>query len=161
MSITIQIQNRTIVFPESGASPNWAPAMVEFAQAVEDALATVTGGFDVAPQLQSIDSSNPGVDVDITALTFSPLDVVKATIEYAVFRSTTTSQVAEGGILEIVYNSTNPATNKWEITRDFAGDGQISFSITDAGQIQYTTTTISGSSHTGFISFRASSVLTS
>lgn len=159
MAVEIIIQNKVIEFPESGASPNWAPAVIAFAQAVEAALASVVGGFDVAPQVQNIDASNPATDVDITNLNFPPVSVRSATIFYAVNRATDSAMAVEGGNLNIVYNANNPANNKWELAQYKTGEGFITFSITDTGQFQYTTQTLAGANHTGNITFRAVAVL--
>lgn len=160
MAITITIQGKDIEFPASGASPNWAPAIIQFAQAVEAALGSVTGVYDVAPQVQNIDAQNPGSNVDITALKFSSIDVVAVNILYGVVRSTDTNDIAEGGKISLVYNEGNSPGNKWEITRHYAGDGLITFSVTDTGQVRFTTTTLAGINHAGFITFRADSVAT-
>jgi hypothetical protein len=151
VAIEITIQNKVIEFPESGASPNWAPAVVAFAQAVEAALASVVGSFDVAPQTQNIDASNPGTDVDITSLNFPPATVRSASVFYAVSRETDSASAVEGGTFTIVYNADNPVTEKWELAQYKA--------ITDTGQIRYSTTALAGSNHVGDIAFRAVAVL--
>jgi len=69
--------------------------------------------------------------------------------------------VSESGQLEIVYNQSNPVNQKWEMSRVFQGEGYISFSITDQGQITFTTTALSGINHTGIITYRALAVLNS
>jgi hypothetical protein len=38
MSISITIGNTIINFPDSASDPNWAAPVIEFVQAVEDAL---------------------------------------------------------------------------------------------------------------------------
>lgn len=55
----------------------------------------------------------------------------------------------------VVYNPNNPVNNKWEIIREYAGDGKITFSITDVGQVQFSTTTLAGTGHVGKIGFAA------
>ena len=160
MSVTITIQGTPLEFPTSGTSPDWAPAMVQFAQLVEAALSGVAGSFDVAPQALTIDAYNPGTNIDISSLTFPTSDVRAASIPYAVYRATDSTAVTEGGEIFIVYNAANPVSNKWSIAqRVSGGDASISFSITDIGQVQFSTTTLSGSNHVGTISFSARSVL--
>ena len=159
MAITVTIQNNVIEFPESGTSPNWAPAVLAFVQAVEAALAGLTGGYDVAPQTQNIDAANPLTDIDVTALNFPPVDVRAVTIYYAVTRTTDSAEVAEGGTIEMVYNGSNPVTDKWEIVNTHAGDALISFSVSDTGQVKFSTEALAGLDHTGKITFRAISVL--
>lgn len=159
MSVTIQIQSNIIEFPSSSESPNWAPAVVEFAKAVEAALNQVTGPFDVPPQIQIIDSYNPGMNVDMPNFSFPVSDVRAANLIYSVFRTTTAETVAETGNIQIVYNPDGPIGNKWEVTRQFDGDAQIVFNVTDLGQVQFTTTTISGTNHVGRISYQAKALL--
>lgn len=162
MAIEITIQNRVIEFPESAEDPNWAPALVEFAQAVEAAIATITGSFDVAPQVFNIDAFNTTTNQDIPALNFPNTDVRSATIQYAVIRTTDApdaSAVYEGGTIELLYDPSKTVGSKWDLVNEHQGDAKIAFSITDAGQIQFSTETITGLNHTGFITFRALSVL--
>lgn len=156
---TITIQGTIIDFPNSGASPNWAPAVIEFAQAVEEAIASAIGEFDVPPQVLTIDSSNPASNVDITALNFPTSDVRGVDIFYSVFRETDSTSAVESGTMTIVYNSDGSIGNKWELTREYTGPGaEIEFNITDTGQVQYTTTALSGINHIGRISFYARSL---
>lgn len=161
MSIQITIGGTVIDFPSSAQSPNWAPGIIQFAQAVESALSTVVGPADIPAQTLNIDSYNPGTDVIIPNLSFSTTSVLSANIRYSVIRTTSMTTVAEAGNISIVYNSTNPVNSKWEIERDYVGNASISFTITDAGQVKFSTTTLSGSSHTGTISYAATALLAS
>lgn len=155
MSFTITIQGTPIEFPSSAASPNWAPGIIEFAQAVETTLSGVVGQFDVAPQVYTGDASNPGTNVDLPNLTFANSSVRSATIQYSVYRTTTTEDRAEAGTLQAVYNPNNGVGLKWEMTRDYVGDGAITFNITDTGQVQFTTSTLGGTTHFMRISYSA------
>lgn len=165
MSVQITIKGTIIEYPSSAASPNWAPALIEFAQAVEEAINSIAGTFDVAPQVQNIDTNNPSTNIDITNLTFPISQVRAATIFYTVYRKTEDSgppdgqEVSEEGTLEILYNASNPATEKWHMIRAGQGDAFINFDITDSGQITFTTTALTGISHTGIVAFRAIAVL--
>lgn len=153
---TIIIRGTPIDFPDSGSSEDWSPAVIEFAQAVADALTSAVGTFDVPPQVQIIDASNPGTNVDIASLNFPTSNVRAAFIRYTVFRATDSTSVYEAGDLIIVYSPDNPVSSKWEITRgNITGDGQITFTVTDTGQVQFSTTAISGLNHTGRLSFEA------
>ena len=56
----------------------------------------------------------------------------------------------------IVYNPSGSIGNKWEIVRESGGPGaEIDFAMTDAGQMSYTTQSLTGTSHTGLITFSA------
>lgn len=144
---TITIQGTVIDFPESSASPNWSQGIIDFAKAVEEALSGAVGQYDVAPQVFNGDSYNPGSNIDLPSLAFPTTSVRSAVINYSVYRTTSTSNAAEAGILNIVYNPNNGVGLRWEMTREFVGDGQIAFNITDLGQIQFSTTALGGISH--------------
>jgi hypothetical protein len=162
MSRTIVIQGTSVDFPEPGTSPDWGQAVEDFAVAVEDALSGVAGAFDVAPQVMNIDAYNPSLsNIDITNLSFSTTNVRAAIINIAVSRQTNTTKETEISVIHVVYNSSNSVGQKWEITREITGDASISFNITDSGQVQFTTTSISGSSHTGILSYSGKALLNS
>lgn len=55
----------------------------------------------------------------------------------------------------VVYNPNGTIGNLWELIRNYEGNGQITFSINDSGQVQYSTVALSGSNHQGIISFSA------
>ncbi len=161
----INIQGTVIDFPDSAASPNWAPAVDQFAKAVEGALASVVGAFDVAPQALIIDAQNPGTNIPIAALSFPISTVRSAFIRYTVFRTTDSDIAGEAGEMTIFYNPDGPVNNKWEvsqvITSGIPGNGRITFNCTDVGQIEFSTTALSGSNHTGKLTFVAQSILQS
>lgn len=152
---TITIQGIPIEFPNSGTSPNWAPAVIEFAEAVEAALSSVVGAFDISTQTFDFDASNPGSNLNIPNLSFPTDEVRSATINYAVHRLTDTVEVTEAGQITVVFNNSNAVSSKWEITQEFAADASVSFAITDVGQLQLTTTAITGLNHTGRITYNA------
>jgi len=161
------IKGTIINFPESAASPNWAPAVIQTVEALTEAVNSISATYDVAPQAQNIDANNSATDVELNNLSFPSADVRAATVFYSVYRKTQDSgppdgqEVSESGQLEIVYNQSNPVNQKWEMSRVFQGEGYISFSITDQGQITFTTTALSGINHTGIITYRALAVLNS
>ena len=165
----ITIKGTPIAIPDSGANPNWSPAVIEAFQALADAVNVFTGTFDVAPQAKNIDIYNSSSNIDIDNLSFPPTDVRAVTIFYTVYRKTTESapaagdamEVAESGTLECVYNNSRPSNQKWEIGRMGEGEGYIEFNVTDLGQAQFTTTALTGISHTGILSYRALSILNS
>lgn len=151
----ITIGSTIIDFPDSAQAPNWAPALIEFAQAVEGALQGFVGAFDVAPQTFVIDAYNPGTNIDIPGLTFPPSDVRAAFVRYTVHRTTDSVEVNEIGELWAIYNDTN---GTWDFSQQKAQDASISFTITNVGQVQFSTTTLAGTSHAGFITFVAQSL---
>lgn len=160
---TITIQGTVIEIPDSAQSPNWAPPIIEAFQAIADALSSVVGEFDIPPKIMDIDAYNPGININITdgstSLAFPTSDVRGAFVRYSVFRTTSTDTAYETGELMVVYNPNGPNGNKWEVAREYVGDGLITFYMTDTGQIQFTTTAMGGINHEGRLTFLAQAVL--
>ena len=153
------IGGQIINMPSTGQSPVWSDAIIQFAEAVEQVLSGVSGAFDISPQNYNM-VADINTDVDIPGLQFPPANVRGANIRYSIYRTTDSgTDYTESGNILINYNSDATSTHKWEISREFIGDGRITFSITDTGQVQFSTTTISGSNHIGQIMFAAQSLL--
>lgn len=161
MSYTVVINGTPITLPSSGQSPNWSEGLIEFTQAVESALSGLVGGSDVAPQVMTIDSYNPGTNISITNLTFSTSAVRGVFIKYSVQRDTSSANAYESGTLTGIYNPNNSVGNKWEVARQYVGEGSIAFNITDTGSVQFTTSTLAGTSHVGKLSYSAAALLQS
>ena len=142
------------------ADPNWAPAVVQFAQAVATALLSSVGPDDVSPQTFNIDLYNPGTNVVLPNLAFSPVAVQAAFIRYSVYRNSSSETLSEAGDIVVVYNPTNPVGNLWEISREKTGDAQVSFSITDQGQMQISMTAIPGTDYNANVFYAAQAMLT-
>lgn len=163
----IVIKGTPINFPSAGASPSWAPAVIEAVEALADAVNAVTATYDVPPQVQNIDANNSSSNVDINNLNFPATEVRAATIYYSVYRKTDNSgppdgqEVTEAGTLEINYNASRPVSTKWELIRTGGGDALVTFNITDLGQIQFSTQPLTGINHTGILSYRALAILNS
>jgi hypothetical protein len=152
MSIPIVIQGTTIDFPSTAQSPDWSESVIQFAQAVETALKSAVGTYDVSPQIQNLTNAS---DI-IISLSFLPSVVRSATIFYSVYRkSDTPLELTEQGTLEINYDMTRTAGSLWEMVRMFESDARISFSVSDLGQVSYSKEAISGNETDSIISFRA------
>lgn len=160
MSVKITIQNTTIDFPTSGESPNWAPAMIKFALAVENALNASVGPYDVAPQVQALDNNGFAL-TEITNLNFPPADVGQVVIDYSVQRSITDGVdkiYTEGGVLTCTYR---PEDNEWAWTQTKTGDANATFDVALSGQVSVSFEALPGTSvtHRGIVSFRARSLV--
>lgn len=153
MSISINIRGTIINFPSSGSPANWSLAVDQFALAVEDALNFAIGPYDIPPQTQDISANNPGTAV-ITNLLFSTSTVRSAVINISTYRTRGATTVVEAAEIQVAYDPSGPTNEKWYITKQQTGDASISYSISDTGQMSYTTTTIGSSgTHSGTISF--------
>lgn len=106
-------------------------------------------------------SSNVNTNIDLPNLSFPTSTVRGAFISYAVYRNTSTTTVTESGNLIVNYNPTAAIGQKWEISNDFIGDANVSFNITDVGQVQFSSTLLAGTGHNGTITYQAKAVLQS
>lgn len=98
-------------------------------------------------------ANNQSSAANITGLLFSPTLFRSVKIEYALYRQTDTagSARAQMGQLRFVYNT---QAASWFVSDDFAGqDAGVTFSITSSGQIQYTSTDISGTNYSGNLKY--------
>lgn len=161
---TITISGTPIDFPDVAESPDWAEAVIDFAQAVEDALSGVAGAYDVSPQVMNIDAYNTaGVGADVTNLSFSTTAVRAVIINIAVYRNTATTTVSEISVIHAVYNASNSIGQKWEITREVTGDGKVTFAMSDTGQLSFVIRAsdgaLTGASYNGLLSYSAKALL--
>lgn len=160
MSVQINIAGTIIDLPSSGASPNWAPSIIEAFQAIADAMGAVAGPFDVPPQIIPINAYNPGTSIDLPAASFPITDVRSVELIYSVARATTSVSVVEQGTIKAVYDASAPNGEKWEVIR-FGGDSDasIDFTFLDNGQVQFSTEALPGANHQGIISYQAKALL--
>jgi hypothetical protein len=156
----ISISGTIIEFPSSGSSPNWSEAVIQFAELVAAALNSLAGPFDVTPQIFVV-TSDANSNVNLPNLSFPTSSVIGAFIRYAITRTTSLGTVSEVGNLMIVYNATASVGHKWQIARDYVGDAQVTFAISDTGQISFSSTALGGTSPTGIISYEAKALLNS
>ena len=160
MSVPININGTVINFPTSGDSASWAAPVTEFAQLVEAALNSFVGPFDIPPQV-FVMTSNANTNVNLPNLSFPTSNVIGAIISYAVYRQTSTETITETGEIFVDYNATNSIGNKWQISKDFVGDAQITFNITDVGQVQFSTVLMPGINYVATVTYQAKAVLNS
>ncbi len=154
MAYTVTIQGQELSLPEVSASPNWAPGQVAFNKAVANALQFTVGTYDVPPTTYQM-VSNVNTDVEIGGLAFPTSEIRGVFLYYTVYRTTSTSNEAEAGMITIVYNPNNSVNNKWEKVQQFCGSSTVVFSITDSGQVTFSSTSLSGSNHAGTIGYYA------
>jgi len=132
----------------SGASDTQLPsalAVKSYVDALPAAIIVSQSSFTIA--------NNQSSATNITGLLFNPASFRSVKIDYAIYRQTDTasSAVAQVGQLKFVYNT---QATQWFMSDDYAGqDSGVEFSITSAGQIQYTSTNISGTNYVGTLKY--------
>lgn len=156
MSISIVIQGTTYNIPEQGQSPPWGEDLSNILQAITTSLNSVVGPSDVLTTNFTIANNQSSV-ANVTGLAFDVSTVRSAIISYSLYRSSAApSEFSECGQIMITYKS---VANSWELTQFLTGSSGVVFTITNAGQVQYTSTNLSGGSYVGKMKFSARSFL--
>jgi hypothetical protein len=162
MSVKITIGDTVINFPTSGTDANWAEAVVEFAEAVQDKLLQVGLPYDLAPQVLAL----PEVST-ITLGSFPSAEVRAITLNYATYRvaSSPVTSKEEIGVVSVVFNET---VGQWTLQHEFSGDKKLdgtsylTFAMT-GNSLEVTPETIGGTYDTAnsTISFSAKTLAVS
>jgi hypothetical protein len=98
-------------------------------------------------------ANNTAVAANVTGLVFSSASYKSAVIYCEVRRKTSTNELISNGMLRVYYRD---LTSTWELLDELGGDDDgVVFSITSAGQVQYTSSNVSGTSYTGKLTFKA------
>lgn len=131
--------------------PDWFNSLRSAGIAVENFLGAAFMGetsFTIA--------NNQSSPSDVTALVFDGSEVRSFEVDYQIYRNTTgggATELAERGKLLAVYSS---VAASWEMTQaPVVGSAGVTFTITTAGQIQYTSTNITGTPDTSAMKFQA------
>jgi hypothetical protein len=92
---------------------------------------------------------------DVTGLLFDGSLVEAARIEYSIYRNTTgvgAVELAETGEIRLAYS---PVAETWDMQRVAIGDAGVTLTVTTLGQIQYTSSNLTGSPSASVMRFRA------
>ena len=155
MAYTVTILGTSINLPDTSASPNWAPGQVAFNKAVANALQFTVGTFDVPPTTYQM-VANSNSNVIIGGLSFPTSEIRGVFLYYTVFRQTTTNNESETGLMVLNYNPNNSTGNQWEVgTGPYVGNSTVTFQVTDAGQVTFSSQVLAGANHTGTIGYYA------
>lgn len=161
MSKTLVINNIPFEYPEQGEPSPWGEAATGWAQEVTTVLSSVNGPSDILESASDI--VNGATNLPINALLFNPLTVrsfsVRANIaRYFVSGVTINNAKYQEVLLIGLYNT---QTGTWTLQEDGIGDADITFDLTDSGQITYSTGTMTGTgTYTAIIKFRGMGILT-
>ena len=149
------VNNNPFNYPDPGTEPGWGADATGWAEEVTTVLGNLSGADDILETTFNL-ANNVSSPQDIVGLLFNPATVRSAVIEYSIYRSTSSNELAEKGTLNIVYKNGGTVGEKWTIGRVFFGDdGEIIISATDAGQFQYTSSNLAGTSYSGTMRFEA------
>lgn len=155
MSIPVTINGTIYQIPEQGQSPPWGDDLTPLLQAIVEVINSTSGSSDILITSFNL-ANNVSSAANVNGLVFDTSQVRSAIVSYSISRSTSLSEFSEAGQIYVTYSNT---LGSWEISQDFAGTSGISFSITNGGQIQYTSTNMSGTSYVGKLKFKAQAFL--
>lgn len=117
-TVNITVGSQVIKFPLSGEAPNYAPAIVQFAEAVATQLQTLSSAYDVSPRMQIL-SLDANTNLSINNATFPHASVRNFTFTYAISRKNASTTIVEEGVITGVYDGT---ISSWILQQDFSGD---------------------------------------
>ena len=157
----ITISGTQINFPNSSSSPNWAEALVQFAEAVQDALNGVAGEYDVVPQVYDM-VADVNSNVELPNLAFPVSEVSAVIMTYDVERdpdtATSNNIVRQTGSIIMSYNEDNATNEKWTMAHVFNNSADITFDISDDGTVTFSTSSIATGIHSGKIRYSAKAI---
>lgn len=154
MAVVLTINGTSYEFPENNEDPNWAQDVTKWAEAVTLAVEDILEASDLIVGNETI-GNNVSSTTAITDLVFSPDTIRAAHISYTVYRrsdSTTTGNV-ETGIIYLMYDTEGASGSKWFLGQNKIGHSGILFSVTDFGQVEYTTDDIGSVGYEGKITY--------
>lgn len=145
----LQVGSDIFEYPITGDG-NWGEEATGWATAVTNALTSVQGPNDILVRSAAL-NNNQTTPEDIQNLNFDTVAVLSVTIEYFIQRNGTVVDT-ENGVCLANYNGST-----WKITQESTGDLGVVLSITNTGQVQYTSTDYPG--HTSsLIRFKAKTI---
>jgi hypothetical protein len=157
MSRTLTINGTNYIFPEQGTDPAWGEVVVDWAEAVTGQINSIVSEDEILTKSFVIVNNTTSAS-DVTGLVFDFTSVRAAIVSYTIIRttSTVTSGKAELGYINILYDGGASAGSQAIVQQDqLAGDAGVTFTCTDTGQVQYTSTNLAGLGYSGVMKFSA------
>lgn len=97
-------------------------------------------------------TNNQSVSANVQDLIFDGTQVRGAVVKYTIYRTTDTQEVAQIGDFKVIYKSIE---GSWSLGADnYHGDNAgVNFTITNSGQVQYTSTDLTGANYSGVLDY--------
>lgn len=149
MATTVTIAGSTYSLPQQGDSPPWGTDLTDLIQALVNVAAVTTGTGDILTTSFSLGNNTSGT---VTGLAFDTSVIRSASIAYSIYRTSSTNEFSEQGVILIAYKST---ANTWELAQWSVGNAGVTFTISSAGQISFASTDIGSTSYSGKLKFSA------
>ncbi len=160
MPIELIVNGVPFEYPIPGDPPGWGQPATDWATEVTFVLNNLKGPNDILQTSFSSPSfaNNQSLPADIVGLSFNTGQVRAAFIQYSVYRISTAnpSGHAEAGEMIAVYDNSAGSGSKWSlIVGPVSGSSGVTFSMTDTGQVQYTSTDINATGYSAVMKFKA------
>lgn len=156
-TVELEVNNKQFLYPNAGENPGWGEDATAWAEEVTEVLNSLAGPDDILQTTVSINNNVGPTPSNVAGLLFNTATVRSARIDYNIYRTlNAASELAETGIVQIVYKS---IAGTWELSQEATGNAGVSFTITNAGQVQYTSTNMGVGTHVGTLNFESSVVL--
>lgn len=154
MAVSLEVGGVTFQFPTNNGI-QWGNSVTNWAIAVTDALQSVVVPGDIGPTTLASIGNNITTPTNVTNLNVSIATVRAFIVTYYIYRGRGTpdnSEYTEVGTMRGVYK---PTAGTWDLDNTYTGDADVEFSITQSGQIRYTSSNISGTgTYFGSMRFR-------
>lgn len=156
---SLTVNNKVFNYPGPGEDPGWGEDATSWAEEVTTVLNSILGAGDILETTFNI-ANNISSPTTVVGLTFDTGTVRSANITYSIYRVTDSSPSGniETGEIALVYDNSASSGNKWLLAQKIDGDAGVTFDITDAGQITYTSTNIAGANYSGVLKFKATTL---
>jgi len=143
MAVALTIGGVTFQYPNNN-DELWGREATNWAIAVTNSLNSISVDGDLGPTISAAINNNVTTETNVSGLSVNVNDNRGFVIHYYVYRgrgSPTNIELAEVGTIRGVYKTT---AGTWELDNTYTGDTEVEFSVTPTGQIQYTSSDISG-----------------
>jgi hypothetical protein len=156
MPIDLTVNNSVFAYPSPGDEPGWGEPATDWASEVSLVLSTLQNSNDILDTSAIIANNQTLPNISVTGLLFNSGTVRAAVVNYSIDIFTSGTELAEVGTLYLIYKNSGTIGSKWSIGRiSFGDDAGVTFTMTDAGQIQYTSSNVAGTGYIGTMNFSA------
>lgn len=150
MSIPLIINTQVFNYPSPGDAPGWGEDATDAFAALVAYVNGISPPTDIVLASANL-VDNVSVPTTIANLVFNSSLIYGAIVEMTIQRSNNSTTATEIDTLDLVYSN-----GQWYMDRQQTGtDTGVVFSITNSGQLQYTTTALGGSNYSGIMVVRA------
>jgi hypothetical protein len=134
---------------------NGGRVTAQWFNALRQAIIDLGGGGGI-PETNFVAANNQVAAANITGLVFDSGLYRSAIVECAISRKTDTA-LSEVRAISTIYLLYRLETLTWDLQgpQEYGDFHGITFTVTGAGQVQYTSTNIAGANYVGTIKFRA------